>query len=154
MGVPADYVSIFSGTATPEEIDLLRSGVKYEALKPLKEYEENGEDTEVIKEFLKKGISFKTAKSLEERMNISGISQELIIANIYPSLDEYKIIKLAKLDEERGTDWITGKDKELLYKNMVEAKAEWLYTLDAWNTLIPDENRRNGSKGNRFVKHF
>ena len=116
MGVPADYVSIFSGTATPEEIDLLRSGVKYEALKPLKEYEENGEDTEVIKEFLKKGISFKTAKSLEERMNISGISQELIIANIYPSLDEYKIIKLAKLDEERGTDWITGKDKELLIK--------------------------------------
>ena len=33
-------------------------------------------------------------------------------------------------------------DKELLYKNMVEAKAEWLYTLEAWNTLIPDENRR------------
>ena len=33
-------------------------------------------------------------------------------------------------------------DTELLYKNMVEAKAEWLYTLDVWNTLIPDENRR------------
>ncbi len=33
-------------------------------------------------------------------------------------------------------------DKELLYKNMVEAKAEWLYTLEAWETLIPDENRR------------
>lgn len=35
-----------------------------------------------------------------------------------------------------------GYDSELLYKNMVEAKAEWLYTLDAWNTLIPSEERR------------
>ena len=35
-----------------------------------------------------------------------------------------------------------GYDTELLYKNMVEAKAEWLYTLDAWNTLIPSEERR------------
>ena len=35
-----------------------------------------------------------------------------------------------------------GYDIELLYKNMVEAKAEWLYTLDAWNILIPDEKRR------------
>ena len=33
-------------------------------------------------------------------------------------------------------------DTELLYTNMVEAKAEWLYTLEAWDTLIPDENRR------------
>ena len=35
-----------------------------------------------------------------------------------------------------------GYDKELLYKNMVEAKAEWLYNLEAWNTLIPSEERR------------
>lgn len=33
-------------------------------------------------------------------------------------------------------------DKELLYKNMVEAKADWLYNMEAWNTLIPDEERR------------
>ena len=43
-----------------------------------------------------------------------------------------------KLNESESLDY----DKELLYKNMVEAKAEWLYTLEAWNTLIPDENRR------------
>ena len=35
-----------------------------------------------------------------------------------------------------------GYDQELLYKNMVEAKAEWLYTLEAWNSLIPEERRK------------
>lgn len=32
-------------------------------------------------------------------------------------------------------------DQELLYKNMVEAKAEWLYTLEEWNPLITEERR-------------
>ena len=114
MGVPNDYVSIFSGTATPEEIDLLRSGVQYEALKPLKEYEEQGEDTELIKEFLKKGLSFKTAKSLEDRFISSDIPQDIVIANIHPTLDEYKIIQLAKLQQERGENWISAEDKDLL----------------------------------------
>jgi len=46
--------------------------------------------------------------------------------------------------EEMTEDTVVSLDyeKELLYKNMVDAKAEWLYTLEAWNTLIPDENRR------------
>lgn len=34
-----------------------------------------------------------------------------------------------------------GYDQELLYKNMVEAKAEWLYTLEEWNPLITEERR-------------
>ena len=34
-----------------------------------------------------------------------------------------------------------GYDQELLYKNMVEAKAEWLYTLEERNPLITDERR-------------
>ncbi len=44
-------------------------------------------------------------------------------------------------------------DIELLYKNMVEAKAEWLYTLDAWNTLIPDENRRKELYREQKISH-
>ena len=35
-----------------------------------------------------------------------------------------------------------GYDKELLYKNMVEAKAEWLYTLPQWDALIPEDRRK------------
>lgn len=33
-------------------------------------------------------------------------------------------------------------DLEKLYYNMVEAKAEWLYGLPAWNTLLPEERRK------------
>lgn len=53
------------------------------------------------------------------------------------------------LKEENPIDTMTedtvvnlGYDKELLYKNMVEAKAEWLYTLEAWNDLIPEDRRK------------
>ena len=47
-------------------------------------------------------------------------------------------------------------DKELLYKNMVEAKAEWLYTLEEWNPLITEERRaelyKEQKKSNTIVK--
>ena len=33
-------------------------------------------------------------------------------------------------------------DKELLYKNMVEAKAEWLYNLPEWEPLLTQERRQ------------
>lgn len=35
-----------------------------------------------------------------------------------------------------------GYDKEKLYYNMVEAKAEWLYTLPMWEELLPEERRK------------
>ena len=33
-------------------------------------------------------------------------------------------------------------DKEKLYKNMVKAKADWLYNLEQWDALIPEERRK------------
>lgn len=33
-------------------------------------------------------------------------------------------------------------DKEKLYYNMVEAKADWLYELDAWDSLLTPERRK------------
>lgn len=33
-------------------------------------------------------------------------------------------------------------DKEKLYYNMVEAKAEWLYTLPQWDKLLTPERRK------------
>ena len=57
--------------------------------------------------------------------------------------------------EEMTEDTVVnlGYDIELLYKNMVEAKAEWLYTLEAWNTLIPDENRRKELYKEQKISH-
>ena len=33
-------------------------------------------------------------------------------------------------------------DKELLYKNMVAANAEWLYNLEQWNDIFTEEKRK------------
>ena len=46
--------------------------------------------------------------------------------------------------EEMTADTVVnlGYDKELLYKNMVECKASWLYELEAWNNLIPEDRRK------------
>ncbi|MBQ9827214.1 MAG: SEC-C domain-containing protein [Lachnospiraceae bacterium] len=33
-------------------------------------------------------------------------------------------------------------DLEKLYKNMVKAKADWLYNLEQWDALIPEERRK------------
>ena len=60
---------------------------------------------------------------------LDGINDSLIKPNPIETMTEDTVVNL-------------GYDKELLYKNMVEAKAEWLYNLEAWNTLIPSEERR------------
>lgn len=46
--------------------------------------------------------------------------------------------------EEMTEDTVVnlGYEKELLYKNMVEAKAEWLYTLPQWNNLIAEDRQK------------
>lgn len=78
-----------------------------------------------------------TVKELAEKYNV----ELLIMVGFLDGINE-------SLKEENPIDTMTedtvvnlGFDKELLYKNMVEAKAEWLYTLEAWNSLI-DEDRR------------
>ncbi len=47
-------------------------------------------------------------------------------------------------------------DMEKLYKNMVAAKAEWLYELEEWNDLIPEARRKElyleQKKSNTVIK--
>ena len=33
-------------------------------------------------------------------------------------------------------------DKELLYKNMIDAKADWLYELPQWNAIFDEEKKK------------
>ena len=33
-------------------------------------------------------------------------------------------------------------DKELLYKNMVDAKADWLYNLPMWDEIFTEEQKK------------
>lgn len=79
-----------------------------------------------------------TVKELAEKYNV----ELLIMVGFLDGINE-------SLKQENPIDTMTedtvvnlGYDKELLYKNMVEAKAEWLYTLEAWDSLIPEDRRK------------
>ena len=79
-----------------------------------------------------------TVKELAEKYNV----ELLIMVGFLDGINE-------SLKQENPIDTMTedtvvnlGYDKELLYKNMVEAKAEWLYTLEAWDSLILEDRRK------------
>ena len=54
--------------------------------------------------------------------------------------------------KEKNTEVNLNYDKELLYKNMVEAKASWLYELPQWDKLIPEERRKELYKEQKLSK--
>ena len=43
---------------------------------------------------------------------------------------------------EEDTEVNLGFDKVLLYKNMVDAKADWLYGLEEWKTIFDEKTRK------------
>ena len=60
---------------------------------------------------------------------LDGINDSLKIPNPIETMDENTIVSLCF-------------DKELLYKNMVGARAEWLYELPEWDALIDADRRK------------
>ncbi|HHU73622.1 MAG TPA: SEC-C domain-containing protein [Clostridiales bacterium] len=59
---------------------------------------------------------------------LDGINDSLVTPNPIEEMDEDTVVKLEY-------------DKEKLYYNMVEAKAEWLYELEEWDSLLSEERR-------------
>ena len=79
-----------------------------------------------------------TVSSLAERYQVplqmfvgflDGINDSLVNPNPIETMDENTEVNL-------------GYDKEKLYYNMVEAKADWLYELPAWDRLLSPERRK------------
>ena len=79
-----------------------------------------------------------TVKELAEKYGINvftmtgfldGINDSLKVANPIETMDEDTEVSLAF-------------DKELLYKNMVDAKADWLYELPQWDKIFTEEKKR------------
>ncbi|MGB8454712.1 MAG: SEC-C metal-binding domain-containing protein [Anaerocolumna sp.] len=74
---------------------------------------------------------------------LDGINDSLKKENPIEEMDEKTVVNL-------------GFDKEKLYFNMVEAKAEWLYGLPAWDELLTEERRKElyweQKKSNTIVK--
>ena len=76
-----------------------------------------------------------TVKELAEKYNIDVMVMVGFLDGINDSL------KTPNPIEEMTEDTVVslGFDKELLYKNMVDAKADWLYELPAWKKIFSEE---------------
>ena len=74
---------------------------------------------------------------------LDGIDDSLKVKNPIEEMDENTRVNLAF-------------DKELLFKNMVDAKTDWLYELPMWKKIFTDEKRRElyreAKKANTVVK--
>ena len=60
---------------------------------------------------------------------LDGINDSLVTPNPIETMDEETVVSLAF-------------DKALLYKNMVGAKADWLYELPQWEAIFTEEKRK------------
>ena len=76
-----------------------------------------------------------TVKELAEKFGVDimtmtgfldGINDSLVIPNPIEEMEEDTVVTLAY-------------DKELLYKNMVDAKADWLYGLPMWDNIFDED---------------
>ena len=79
-----------------------------------------------------------SVKELAEKYGVSvmimvgfldGINDSLVEANPIEEMDEDTVVSLKF-------------DKELLYKNMVAAGADWLYSLEQWNDIFTQERQK------------
>ena len=79
-----------------------------------------------------------TVKELAEKYDVEllimvgfldGINDSLKVQNPIETMDENTTVSLCF-------------DKELLYKNMVDAKADWLYNLPQWDKIFTEEKKK------------
>lgn len=79
-----------------------------------------------------------TVKELAKKYNMDVLTMVGYLDGINDSLKNPNPIETMTEDTEVNLDY----DKELLYKNMVEAKATWLYELEEWDALLTADRRR------------
>ena len=79
-----------------------------------------------------------TVKELAEKYNIP----VLTMAGFLDGIDDSLKVKNPIDTMDENTEVTLAFDKELLYKNMVDAKADWLYNLEEWNAIFDEETRK------------
>ena len=79
-----------------------------------------------------------TVKELAEKYGVDIMTMTGFLDGINDSLKEANPIE----EMEEDTKVNLGFDKELLYKNMVAAGADWLYNLEEWNDIFDEEKRK------------
>lgn len=79
-----------------------------------------------------------TVKELAEKYDVDIMTMTGFLDGINDSLKEANPIE----EMEEDTEVNLGFDKELLYKNMVAADADWLYNLEEWNDIFDEDTRK------------
>ena len=79
-----------------------------------------------------------TVKELAEKYGVDLMTMVGFLDGINDSLKEQNPID----DMEEDTEVNLGFDKELLYKNMVNAGADWLYNLTEWEAIFDEDKRK------------
>ncbi|MBE5957256.1 MAG: SEC-C domain-containing protein [Lachnospiraceae bacterium] len=79
-----------------------------------------------------------TVKDLAAKYNMELLTMVGFLDGINESLKVENPIDTMTEDTEVSLEY----DKESLYKNMVEARAEWLYNLEQWDALLTPERRK------------
>lgn len=79
-----------------------------------------------------------TVKELADRYGVSVMTMTGFLDGINDSLTEKNPIEEMEEDTAVALDF----DKELLYKNMVAAEADWLYNLEEWNDIFDADTRK------------
>ena len=105
-------------------------------------------ETEIYKRILESKPRKNTVKGYAEKYGVDLMTMVAFLDGINESLKEQNPLETM----EEATEVNLNYDKELLYKNMVEAKAEWLYTLPQWDNLLTGERRKELYKEQKLSK--
>ena len=79
-----------------------------------------------------------TVKELAEEFDVNIMTMTGFLDGVNDSLKNSNPIE----DMEEGTKVSLAFDKELLYKNMVGAEADWLYELEEWDAIFDEDKRK------------
>ena len=79
-----------------------------------------------------------TVKDLAEKYDVDIMTMTGFLDGINDSLKEANPIE----EMEEDTEVTLAFDKELLYKNMVAAEADWLYELPQWESIFDEDKRK------------
>ncbi len=91
-----------------------------------------------------------TLQSLAETFSMDTVTLAGFLDGINTSLKTTLDLDSLTEDSELSLDI----DFEKLYYNMLDAKAEWLYTLPQWDGILSEERRREITKEFRSAKIF
>ena len=97
-------------------------------------------EKEIYKKLLKKPNDpvTGTVKALAKKYKVDIMTMTGFLDGINDSLVNPNPIEEMDGDTEVSLEF----DKELLYKNMVAAKADWLYDLEEWNKIFDEDKQK------------